>query len=219
MRGLWRRAGGVMPGAAILGILVGGCSDQGPDMDTPPYPQFGEVRTIGDHREMEIRFQSDGAVLTGTLFVPATGSDVAATALNPGSGWDARSPWTDVGGFVQALDVGVFSMFNGLDTEETSDEPPAASHCSFRFYPRELAHESLIILGLVERPIEARGAHFERVGRLNRIFHVEQKRQALADALAVFEADSAANFPNVVRSVPSILDAFDEDPKDPASPC
>ncbi len=132
---------------------------------------------------------------------------------------------TDLTGFfleqnrrVVSLNVGVFSMFNGLDTDETSDEPPAASHCSFRFDPRELAHESLIILGLVERPIEARGAHFERVGRLNRIFHVEQKRQALADALAVFEADSAANFPNVVPCVPSVLDALDEDPKDPASP-
>jgi hypothetical protein len=131
---------------------------------------------------------------------------------------------TDLTGFfleqnrrVVSLDVGVFSMFHGLDTDETSGEPPAASHCSFRFDPRELARESLIILGLVERPIEARGAHFERVGRLNRIFHVEQERQALADALAVFEADAAANVSNV-PSVPSVLDALDEDPEDPASP-
>ena len=60
----------------MLGMPMTGCSDQGPDMATPTYPQFGDVRTVGDHREIEVRFQSDGAVLTRTLFVPATGSGV-----------------------------------------------------------------------------------------------------------------------------------------------
>ncbi len=109
-------------------VWLGGCGDETPT--TPSEVRIGPVVTFADHREISIDFASNGAVLTGTLYLPLTGSGFATVAENPGSSWEERSTWADVGPFVETLEVGVFSYdkrgFGASGGSPVSVEPNAA---------------------------------------------------------------------------------------------
>ena len=95
-------------GVAVVGFaLLLACDDQGPEVAM--LPAFGDVLVVGDHREVEVRFESEGVTLVGTLYLPRSGSDLPVVAVNPGSSWDSRSSWDEVGVIVGSLDVGVLS--------------------------------------------------------------------------------------------------------------
>ena len=84
-----------------------GCSDQGPEIEASLY---GEVRTVGDHREQSVRIVADGDTLAGTLYLPATGTELAALHPRWDDWWSARDELDPTGVFLndrlQALRAG-----------------------------------------------------------------------------------------------------------------
>ncbi|MEM7414447.1 MAG: prolyl oligopeptidase family serine peptidase [Gemmatimonadota bacterium] len=98
-----RRLSAIIAATAAFAL---GCSDQGPEIEASLY---GEVRTVGDHREQSVRIVADGDTLAGTLYLPATGTELAAVAVSQGSAWTTRATWNQVSPFVEGLGVGVLS--------------------------------------------------------------------------------------------------------------
>jgi len=127
---------------AFCALLTACSDDPRPVVDDPepdPFPEFGEVVTLSDHREVRIRFESDGVILVGTLYLPMSGSDLSAAAVNPGSGWDARSTWDEVGFFVQGLNMGVFSYDRRGFGESGGDLPSGSDPASIDILSGDLA--------------------------------------------------------------------------------
>ena len=97
-----------MSSRLAIGVVGLGCGLAACAAD-PLFPMFGDERVFDDHREVDIRFESGGATLSGTLYLPLVPGRRSATAFNPGSSWTTRVTWDDVTPFVTALSVGVFS--------------------------------------------------------------------------------------------------------------
>ena len=114
-------------GVLAVAVVLNGCED---DPTGPALPEYGALVTLADHREIPIRFSSDGAILSGTLLLPLQGTDFPAVAMNLGSSWTTRATWAEAGPFVEALNVGLFSFDKrGLGEsggEPVSTEPNAA---------------------------------------------------------------------------------------------
>lgn len=91
---------------AMVPMIGIGCSDQGPEVEPSLY---GEIQLLADHREQTVRIVAAGDTLSGTLYLPATGTAVAAVAVSQGSAWTGRATWDQVGPFVEGLGVGVLS--------------------------------------------------------------------------------------------------------------
>lgn len=86
---------------AVLLMALAACGDgSDPIAPEPQLPEFGTVRVLADHREVDVRFEGgEGAILAGTLFLPP-GPPQAVAALNPGSAWTVRTGWDELGPFV-----------------------------------------------------------------------------------------------------------------------
>ena len=112
----------------VSGMALVACGDDGPI--APSLPDYGEIVTLSDHRELPIRFESGDAILSGTLLLPLAGTDFPTVAMNLGSSWTTRATWAEAGPFVQALNVGFFSYdkrgFGESSGDPVSTEPNAA---------------------------------------------------------------------------------------------
>lgn len=104
----WRFPPSGIP-ATGLALLVLAAGSWACEAD-PLYPSFGEERELADHRQLDISFQSDRAVLRGTLYLPLVVGRRAAIVIHPGSSWTVREGWEDVAPFVTGLSTAVFSF-------------------------------------------------------------------------------------------------------------
>ena len=100
-------------GLLVMACLGSSCGGTGPMEPTPApesLPAFGAPRTLGDHREIDVRFASvDGAVLSGTVYLPLGSGPFSAGVILPGSAWTVRFTWSEIQPAVVALDAAVFT--------------------------------------------------------------------------------------------------------------
>ena len=131
--------------AVLLLTTVAGCAD-GPT--EPELPTYSEVRELADHREIDIRFDSDGAVLEGTLYLPRTGTGFSTVAVSQGSAWTTRATWDEVQGFVLGLDVGAFS-FDKRGLGNSGGTPvPVEPHAAFDILADDLVAAARSLRGV-----------------------------------------------------------------------
>ena len=83
-----RRRSASALGAAVV-LLLGCESTTGVEVTA--------TREFGDHLEIDVSFQSDGATLQGTLHLAPGEGPKRAIVFNGGSSWTLREPWSSVG--------------------------------------------------------------------------------------------------------------------------
>lgn len=94
----------------LMASALTGCGDSSPTETEETFPEFGEVRIFGDHREVPVRFVSGDATLAGTLYLPPTGVVFPGIVINPGSSWDVRGSWEEISFFVSGVNSVVFGF-------------------------------------------------------------------------------------------------------------
>jgi dienelactone hydrolase len=77
----------------FVGACGGGVKDPESARCADPRPTFGTAVDLGDHREADVHFTCEGAVLAGTLYLPSGTGPFPAVVWVHGSGEQTRVPY------------------------------------------------------------------------------------------------------------------------------
>jgi fermentation-respiration switch protein FrsA (DUF1100 family) len=94
---------------ALTGGFGGGVADPDSARCVDPKPTFGQPTELGDHREVDVRFTCEKAVLAGTLYLPSGNGPHPAAVWVHGSGEQPRLGYGNIVAPLVRDGVAVFS--------------------------------------------------------------------------------------------------------------